>query len=56
MQSDLPHTLYKTRGKGKKAGTMLTDDVIRKQKEANRRARERHGRMNVDDLFDGETN
>lgn len=56
MQSDLPHTLYKTKGSGKKAGTVLTDDVLQKQMEANRRARERHGRRTVDDLFNSETN
>nr|DAF77383.1 MAG TPA: methyl-CpG binding protein-like protein [Caudoviricetes sp.]DAI74993.1 MAG TPA: methyl-CpG binding protein-like protein [Bacteriophage sp.] len=52
MQSDLPHTLY---GKhGQKKGTVVTDDVVQKQLEANRRARERHARkkgVTLDELF-----
>lgn len=52
MQSDLPHTLY---GKhGQEEGTIVTDDVVQKQLEANRRARERHARkkgVTLDELF-----
>lgn len=52
MQSDLPHTLY---GKhGQKKGTVVTDDVVQKQLEANRRATERHARkkgVTLDELF-----
>lgn len=57
MQGDLPHTLYGRRGG---AGTTVTEDVVRKQEEANRRAEERHRRMKeargwtVDELFRGD--
>lgn len=39
MQSDLPHTLLPP--SDKKEGTKVTDDVVRKQEEAIRKARER---------------
>ena len=50
MMSDLPHTLY---GKKPEGGTTLTDDVMQKQLEANRRAKERRERkgVTINDLF-----
>lgn len=54
MMSDLPHTLYGERDQKKSGGgTTLTDDVMQKQLEANRRAKERRERKGVtlNDLF-----
>ena len=58
MQSDLPHTLYTKRGDRSKKGTVVTDDLIRKQEEANRRARERREKKGVtlNELFTGKDN
>lgn len=54
MMSDLPHTLYGKKDTNKSGGgTTLTDDVMQKQLEANRRAKERRERKGVtlNDLF-----
>lgn len=56
MQSDLPHTLY---GKAKHTedGTKVTDDVIRKQMEANRKAYERRKeKRTLESLFSEKEN
>lgn len=55
MMSDLPHTLLSRKQDEKKfkGGTTLTDDVMQKQLEANRRAKERRERkgVTINDLF-----
>lgn len=54
MMSDLPHTLYGEQDKKEsEEGTTLTDDVMQKQLEANRRAKERRERkgVTINDLF-----
>lgn len=59
MQSDLPHTLYTKRGDRSKKGTVVTDDLIRKQEEANRRAKERREKkkgVTLNELFTGKDN
>lgn len=58
MQSDLPHTLYRS---GRSGGKVTEDDIgeaERLQEEANRKARERRERheddsFTVDELFKG---
>ena len=41
MQGDLPHTLYAPRKKRESDAGKVTDKVLQKQMEANRRAQER---------------
>ena len=57
MQSDLPHTLY-GKHKGSKAGTTVTDDLVQKQLEANRKAKERREKkgLTLNELFSEKDN
>lgn len=41
MSADLPHSLYLGRDGKQGKGTQVTEDVVERQKEANRKARER---------------
>lgn len=56
MQSDLPHTLFAGRGgDAPKSGNKVTDKVLKRQEEANRRARKRReGKQNeytIEEIF-----
>jgi hypothetical protein len=57
MQSDLPHTLYRT--KKDKNKVVVDDEAIRLQEEANRKAAARRAKNNeqqsytIDELFAG---
>lgn len=56
MQSDLPHTLYLDSKRKADEGTVLTDDVLKKQIDANRRARaRREKKVSLDELFEKKT-
>ena len=57
MMSDLPHTLY-GKNKGSEAGTTVTDDIVQKQLEANRKAKERREKkgLTLNELFSEKDN